>query len=461
MCREATWRFVDAAHLRLHHVGPRIDQDHDDHSPAVDMNSALHYIAVDNWEDNFRFFGSNSLRLLHAFHPTSSGGCRAESMRCTLNLSPPPASSRFNGDNDNHDGGGFRLQTFHGVPVQTSLDLGLVYEQELLQKPEEVITFDVILQKNVSNTNDNHINNNQSRNNDDHLPLHASHHCALVERDDTFESGTNQSATTTTSLVDLGTQSRVAIMAQVFKGLVTDVVDGVVGGAANPMLEQTEERVGEADTDDMTGKLETSIDAAAPVSISQMLEASLTYNLTALLTDSVTAAVSPRISSNLLDMVGSVVARVVVDQVPSRASQLISKLLIPTLAQRMEQALPDLLTRVLGPRLTDTLTRSVTHALVPALSRSLTHTAHQQYWCDACYRFKRYCNYCHESPQSTYYNSYYSSYYADFFSDYYGTYYSDAYREIDKLQHPVGKDAKNPRCASGGGKGSKCRELKK
>ena len=43
-----------------------------------------------------------------------------------------------NDDNDNHDGGGFRLQTFHGVPVQTSLDLGLVYEQELLQKPEEV-----------------------------------------------------------------------------------------------------------------------------------------------------------------------------------------------------------------------------------------------------------------------------------------------------------------------------------
>ena len=437
-CAEGTWRFVDVGNQRLHSIG---GTNHDrTNASGSYMDNILDYIRVDDWDNSLRYLGNNAIRLLHMSLPSSSAGCGAEPLQCNFHVSPPPSQMSDSTDNTSH--GRYGLQTFHGVPVQASLDLGLVYGQELRQKPEEIIIYKVSLK------NDSETKSSQNYTDGD-ASGHSEHFCALVER----PSGGNQSdSSTATSLVDLGTRSRVAIMAQVFKGLVTDVVDGVVGGAATPMLEQTEERAGEADTDDMTGKLETSIDASAPVSISQMLEASLTYNLTGLLTDSVTAALSPRISSNLLDTVGSVVARVVVDEVPPRASHRITKLLVPTLTQRMGQALPNLLTRVLGPRLTDTLTRSVTHALVPALSRSLTHTAHQRYWCEACYRYKRYCNYCHESPQSAYYNSYYSSYYSDFFSDYYGTYYSDAFREVDKLQHPVGKDSKNPRCGGGAGR---------
>ena len=44
-------------------------------------------------------------------------------------------------------------------------------------------------------------------------------------------------------------------MTQVFKGLVTDVIDGTVAGAAGPTLEQTEERAGTSDTDDMRGEV--------------------------------------------------------------------------------------------------------------------------------------------------------------------------------------------------------------
>ena len=253
---------------------------------------------------------------------------------------------------------------------------------------------------------------------------HSEHFCALVER----PSGGNQSdSSTATSLVDLGTRSRVAIMAQVFKGLVTDVVDGVVGGAATPMLEQTEERAGEADTDDMTGKLETSIDASAPVSISQMLEASLTYNLTGLLTDSVTAALSPRISSNLLDTVGSVVARVVVDEAAAGIDR-ITKLLVPTLTQRMGQALPN-------PSYSSSRAKADRYAHQKRHTRSGTGAVtvtHSHRTSEILVRSllsrKRYCNYCHESPRKRIHNSYYSSYYSDFFSDYYGTYYSDAFR---------------------------------
>ena len=44
---------------------------------------------------------------------------------------------------DNTSHGRYGLQTFHGVPVQASLDLGLVYGQELRQKPEEIIIYKV------------------------------------------------------------------------------------------------------------------------------------------------------------------------------------------------------------------------------------------------------------------------------------------------------------------------------
>ena len=162
-----------------------------------------------------------------------------------------------------------------------------------------------------------------------------------------------------TTLSLLETKDRMAIMTQVFKGMITDIIDGTVGGAAGPALEQTESRAGEADTDDMRGKMETSLDGTAPVKIAQMLEASLTYNLTGLLTDAVTAALSPRLSSTLLDNVGSVVARVVVDETPNLVSDDIAKMLIVTLGERLDGALPELLKRSLGPRLVNILTRSL------------------------------------------------------------------------------------------------------
>ena len=253
------------------------------------------------------------------------------------------------------------------------------------------------------------------------------------------------------SLALLETKDRMAIMTGVFKGLVTDVVDGTVAGAAGPILEQTEERTGEADSDDMRGKVETSLDGTAPIKISELLEASLTYNLTGILTDAVTASLAPRLSSAVLENVGSVVARAVVDHVPNIVSDDIASLLLATIGERLDTALPHLLQRSLTPNLINILTRSVTHALVPTLSKSLTHNSRQRYWCWACFHHKLYCNYCHDSATSSYYTNYYDAYYSDFFSDYYGTYYSDATRNLDSLQHPRGKDAHNPRCGSGSG----------
>ena len=259
------------------------------------------------------------------------------------------------------------------------------------------------------------------------------------------------------SLSLLETKDRMAIMTQVFKGLVSDVVDGVVAGAAGPMLEQTEERAGEADSDDMRGKLETSLDGSAPIKISKLLEASLTYNLTGLLTDSVTASLSPRVASTVLDNVGSAIARAVADHVPHLVSAPISSLLIATVAERLDASLPDLLRRSLTPNLINILTRSVTHALVPSLSKSLTHNSRQRYWCWACFQHKMFCNYCHDSSTSSYYQNYYDAYYSDFFSDYYGTYYADATQQLDELQHPRGKLGTNPRCGGGSGE-TKCQE---
>jgi hypothetical protein len=260
-----------------------------------------------------------------------------------------------------------------------------------------------------------------------------------------------------TSLALLETKDRMAIMTRVFKGLVSDVIDGTVAGAAGPMLEQTEERAGEADTDDMRGKIETSLDGTAPIKISQMLEASLTYNLTGLLTDAVTAALSPRLASTMLDNVGSAVARVVVDELPDLVSTDIAAMLTATIGERLDGSLPDLLRRSLGPRLVDILTRSLTHSLVPSLSKSLTHNSRQRYWCWACFVHKQYCRLCHDSPTSTYYQNYYDAFYSDFFSDYYGTYYSEAARNLDAMQHPRGKDSHNPRCGSGSGQ-VKCKK---
>ena len=69
---------------------------------------------------------------------------------------------------------------------------------------------------------------------------------------DTTTDEYNQRNTTTLSLLE--TKDRMSIMTQVFKGLVTDVIDGTVAGAAGPTLEQTEERAGTSDTDDMRGE---------------------------------------------------------------------------------------------------------------------------------------------------------------------------------------------------------------
>jgi len=69
---------------------------------------------------------------------------------------------------------------------------------------------------------------------------------------DTTNDEYKQMNTTTLSLLE--TKDRMSIMTQVFKGLVTDVIDGTVAGAAGPALEQTEERAGTSDTDDMRGE---------------------------------------------------------------------------------------------------------------------------------------------------------------------------------------------------------------
>ena len=472
LCRNEAWWFVDAE-KRPHKLADKknttdFTEPGAYHTFEKEIHRFLPYITRQDWDESPNYFGNNVLHLYHVSGTTLSNCCSALPIECSLEFSSqladsqvmtPIDTSKHMGEEVLYNG----LQTFRGIPIEGSLDLSAVYKDGQSQSRENLVVYNVTIPNHSSLEN---VSKNARGKNSTSVFLDAPHHCALLEYSDSHDNKTsekNQDGSfeqRATSLVDLGTKNRVAIMAQVFKGLVTDVVDGVVGGAATPMLEQTEERAGEADTDDMTGKLEASIDSSAPASISQMLEASLTYNLTALLTDSVTAAVSPRISSNLLDSLGSVIATVAVNQVPPGASQQITRLLLPTLSRRMEQALPDLLRRTLGPRLIDTLTRSVTHALVPSLSRSLTHSANQRFWCDACFRYRRYCNYCHESSQSTYYNSYYSSYYADFFSDYYGTYYSDSFREIEKLQHMRTKDSKNPRCGGGSGD-TKCRTLKK
>ncbi len=60
-----------------------------------------------------------------------------------------------------------------------------------------------------------------------------------------------------------------------------------------------------------------------------------------------------------------------------------------------------------------------------------SQTNDQVYYCFQCYHHKKYCNYCHYSPENSYYNVYYSAYYADYFSDYYGKYYTLA---LDNLK---------------------------
>ena len=82
------------------------------------------------------------------------------------------------------------------------------------------------------------------------------------------------------------------------------------------------------------------------------------------------------------------------------------------------------------------LTLTVTHALVPTLTTALTRTPDQDVWCHLCYYKHIHCNYCHDSPQSEYYNNYYSAYYSDYYSAYYEKYYTDALESIENLQHP-------------------------
>ena len=108
---------------------------------------------------------------------------------------------------------------------------------------------------------------------------------------------------------------------------------------------------------------------------------------------------------------------VVSQRVGKKALDILAGVLPPTIAYRIEKALPDLLYRSLMPRLTHTLTRSVTHALVPVLAESITHTDRQDYFCYACYYHHKYCNLCHYSATSAYYNSYYATYYSDYYSD--------------------------------------------
>ena len=164
-----------------------------------------------------------------------------------------------------------------------------------------------------------------------------------------------------TKLSLLETTDRSTIMTRMFKGLVTDVVDGAVGGSMENFLEGTEERGGDALSDDLQTKTETSVDGEAPIKISELLEASLTYNLTGLLTDSVTAALSPRLSSAVFDNVGSVIARAVGDRIPNLVSNNIASLLLATIGERLDSSLPQLLHRSLTPNLINILTRSVTH----------------------------------------------------------------------------------------------------
>ena len=111
------------------------------------------------------------------------------------------------------------------------------------------------------------------------------------------------------------------------------------------------------------------------------------------------------------------VQAVVSQRVGKKALDILAGVLPPTIAYRIEKALPDLLYRSLMPRLTHTLTRSVTHALVPVLAESITHTDRQDYFCYACYYHHKYCNLCHYSATSAYYNSYYATYYSDYYSD--------------------------------------------
>ena len=127
---------------------------------------------------------------------------------------------------------------------------------------------------------------------------------------------------------------------------------------------------------------------------------------------------------------------VVCQKVHKKTFDLLSGIIPPTIAYRIEKALPDLLYRSLMPRLTHTLTRSVTHALVPVLSESITHTDRQDYFCYACYYHHKYCNLCHYSATTSYYNSYYATYYSDYYSDYYANYYASSVDQIEKIQKP-------------------------
>ena len=214
--------------------------------------------------------------------------------------------------------------------------------------------------------------------------------------------------------------------------LVLQFLHAFIPGLINNFLRQDTSRTAQVLSDQVPGDVLSNV----PEDEIELLAQPLVHNVVSLLTDALHHTVVESISTELGMQLGPKMAEVITQNIiPKMANQI-----VPTLQQaipeKVNKVVPYLMERALPIKLNKLLTLTVTHALVPTLTTALTRTPDQDIWCHLCYYKHKHCNYCHDSPQSEYYNNYYSAYYSDYYSTYYEKYYTDALESIENLQHP-------------------------
>jgi hypothetical protein len=203
--------------------------------------------------------------------------------------------------------------------------------------------------------------------------------------------------------------------------------------------------VGGRVSDEMSHK----VVADVPGDVVKLLTPPLTFNVSNLLTDALTASVSKSLIASITQEFGADLAAGISAPLLESLYDTLEPFLQRAIPEKIKDVIPYLMERSLPISLTKSVTRALTHSLVPTLSHALSASPGQEVWCYYCFYKHLYCNYCHESAQSTYYTQYYANYYSDFYTDYYTPYYAKALTDLDKTQHPPMKQEEAKKHNSG------------
>jgi hypothetical protein len=214
--------------------------------------------------------------------------------------------------------------------------------------------------------------------------------------------------------------------------LIMQFLHAFIPGLMNNFLRQDTEKAAE----DLSDQVPGDVLANVPEDELENLAQPLVFGVVTLLESALHHTIVESLSTELGMELGPKIGQVITQNIVPRMAKNIVPTLQQTIPEKVNKVIPYLMERALPIKLNKLLTLSVTHALVPTLTTALTRTPDQEVWCRLCYYKHTHCNYCHDSPQSEYYNNYYSAYYSDYYSNYYEKYYTDALESIENLQHP-------------------------